>query len=70
MSDTVTYADIHNRPPHYVGPRPTRNEMLVDQHNVFLIDPDGYFVGFDTNDGRGGPLARVIYVGRSSTRDL
>lgn len=57
-------------PPLYVGPKPLRPELLVDHQGVFLADPDGNFVGVDTNWGRGGPLARLLYAGRSSTRDL
>lgn len=57
-------------PPIYVGPKPLRPELLVDQQGVFIADPDGNYIGFDTNWGRGGPLARLLYAGRSETRDL
>jgi hypothetical protein len=70
MTDSATFADIHNRSPHFIAPRGTRPETIVDNHNVFLIDPDGNFIGVDSNWGRGGPLARVLYAGRSGTRDL
>jgi hypothetical protein len=57
-------------PPVYVGPLPQRPDLIVDQHNVFLVDNDGNFIGVDTNWGRGGPLARLLYAGRSGTLDL
>lgn len=56
--------------PVYVGPKPSRPELINDQHYVFLVDPDGTYIGFDTNWGRGGPLSRLVYAGRSTTRDL
>lgn len=57
-------------PPEYIAPKPLRPELLVDNQGVFLADPTGYFVGVDTNWGRGGPLARLLYAQRSGTRDL
>jgi hypothetical protein len=57
-------------PPVYVGPKPSRPELIIDQHGVYLCDADGNFVGFDDNWGRGGPLARVVYAGRAQSRDL
>ena len=70
MTDSVVYADVHNRSPHWIGPRPTRPETILDSHGVFLIDPDGNFLGFDGNWGEGGPLGRLLYASRSSTRNL
>jgi hypothetical protein len=57
-------------PPVYVGPKPTRPELLVDNHNVFLIDPQGNYLGFDGNWGWGGPLAPVANAKRAATRGL
>lgn len=57
-------------PPTTLAPRPLRPELLVDQHGVFLADAEGNLVGFDTNWGRGGPLAKLLYAGRAGTRDL
>ena len=57
-------------PPTFIGPKPLRPELLVDHEGVFLADPEGNYIGVDTNWGRGGPLARLLYTGRSSTRDL
>lgn len=57
-------------PPIYIGPKPLRPELLVDHQGVFLADPEENLIGLDTNWGRGGPLARLLYAGRSATRDL
>lgn len=57
-------------PPTQVWPGRTRPELIVDNQRVFLTDNAGYLVGFDSNWGRGGVLARIAYAGRSGTRDL
>lgn len=54
-----------NPPAYHWGPRPNRPSLISSQHNIFLIDPDGYFIGFDENWGEGGPLARTLYAGRT-----
>jgi len=56
--------------PKYIAPKPLRPELIADDQRVMLADPDGNIIGFDTNWGRGGPLARVLYAQRSATRDL
>ena len=57
-------------PPTDLGPFPQRPICLVDCQGVYLADPSGALIGFDTNFGRGGPLARVLDAGRSETRNL
>jgi len=51
-------------------PSRSRPELVVDQQGVFLVDPTNQFIGFDTNWGRDGPLSRILYAQRSSTRDF
>jgi hypothetical protein len=53
-----------------LGPVPQRPLCIVDAWGIFLADPDGSLIGYDTNFGRGGPLARVLDAGRSETRNL
>jgi len=57
-------------PPQLLGPFPQRPITIVDAWGVYLADPSGALIGFDTNFGRGGPLARVLDAGRSETRNL
>jgi len=57
-------------PPELLGPFPQRPITIVDAWGVYLADADGNLIGFDTNFGRGGPLARVLDAGRSETRNL
>lgn len=56
--------------PVYLAPRPARPELLVDQEGVFLADPENNLIGFDTDWGRGGVLAKLLYAGRAATRDF
>lgn len=53
-----------------VWPGRTRPELIVDNQRVMLADNAGFLVGFDTNWGRGGALARTVYANRAGTRDL
>lgn len=69
MPDSLFTRNFGALPPVYVGPTGQRPELIVDQHNVFLVDNDGNYLGFDENWGRGGPLARGLYAGRSGTID-
>ena len=32
-------------PPDYIGPKAERPETIVDNHNVFLVDNEGNFIG-------------------------
>ena len=57
-------------PPVFFGPEAARPYLIVDQRGVFLTDPDGNFIGFDGNWGRGGPLARIVYALPAETRDF
>jgi len=57
-------------PPVDLGPFPQRPITIVDAWGIYLADADGNLIGFDTNFGRGGPLARVLDAGRSETRNL
>lgn len=57
-------------PPTTLWPTRSRPELLLDNQGVFLADPAGNLLGFDTNWGRGGPLSRIVYAQRNSTRDL
>jgi len=57
-------------PPTDLGPFPQRPITIVDAWGIYLADPSGALIGFDTNFGRGGPLARVLDAGRSETRNL
>ena len=57
-------------PPTDLGPFIQRPECLVDAWGVFLADPQGNLIGFDTNWGRGGPLARLLDAARDETRNL
>lgn len=70
MPDSSDTRFFDGLPPVYVGPKPTRPELIVDRLGIFLADPDGNYIGDDGNWGRGGPLARLLYAGRSGTRDL
>lgn len=74
MPDSLAQWNLTVLPPPapatYVGPKASRPELVVDQHCVFITDPDGNYLGFNDNWGRGGPLARVLYAQRSSTRDF
>ena len=67
MADGSRYIDINNRPPHFLGPRANRPQILVDDRGVYLIDPAGNFIGLDGNRGRGGKLIRAS---RAGTRSL
>lgn len=57
-------------PPTLLWPRGQRPAIIVDAWRVMLADPDGNLVGFGTDWGRNGPLARIVYAGRNSARDL
>ena len=57
-------------PPTDLGPFPQKPLVLVDCWGIYLADPQDNLIGFDTNWGRGGPLARVLDAGRSETRNL
>lgn len=58
-------------PPTTLWPTRSRPEMLVDNQGVFLADPDGNLIGFDTSWGGGsGPLAATVYASRAQTRSL
>jgi len=57
-------------PPVLIGPVPQRPIVVVDAWGIYLADPDGNLIGFDTNWGRGGKLARVLDAGRAETRNL
>ena len=56
--------------PQDLGPAPQRPTCLTDAWGIYLADPDNNLIGFDTNWGRGGPLARVLDATRSETRNL
>ena len=68
--DVVVMDALTPDPPFYLAPKPLRPELLVDDRAVFLADPDGNLIGIDGDWGRGGVLARLLYAGRSGTRDL
>jgi hypothetical protein len=57
-------------PPTLIWPSRARPEVIVDEQGIFLVDPAYAMIGFDTNWGRDGPLSRIMYAGRSTTRDL
>lgn len=57
-------------PAQVLWPSRSRPEFVVDCWRVMLADPEGNIIGFDTDWGRGGPLARVAYAERNGTRDF
>lgn len=57
-------------PAQRLWPGRSRPQIITDQYRVMLADPQGNLIGIGTEWGRGGPLARTVYAGRNSTRDL
>ena len=57
-------------PPQDLGPFPQRPECLFDCFGTYLADPAGNLIGFDTNWGRGGPLARFVTLAGFEDLDL
>ena len=55
-------------PPLELNPAPLLPTLVVDPWGVFLVDGAQGFLGFDTNWGTGGPLARLLQAERSLTR--
>lgn len=66
MPDGVNFQPPPPSPPTTLWPdRGNRAELIVDTWRVMLADPDGNLIGLPA-----GPIARVLYAGRSETRDL
>ena len=54
------------KPPQYIGPKPNRPDLLVDDHRVLLMDPtDNSYVGFDGPRGGSGVVGRLAYAERT-----
>jgi hypothetical protein len=54
-------------PYRYFGPKPYRNDLIVDHQGVFLADPDGNFLGYAPVPPP--PVGRLATVQRSSVRN-
>ena len=57
-------------PPTDLGHFPQRPLCLVDAWGIYLADPENNLIGFDSNWGRGGPLARLLDAQPDETRNL
>jgi hypothetical protein len=67
---TGTVVPAPPQPATYVGPKPLRPEIIVDQWRAALADSAGNLIGFDANWGHGGPLGPIVSALRAGARDL
>jgi hypothetical protein len=59
---------IPSFPPYtYFGPKPLRNDLLIDHQGVFLADPDSNIIGYIPTPIQ--PVGRLAVAQRSAVRD-